>query len=170
MRWVEMEKEESEGLRSKRKERLALDGRRSFLFFFFFLFQCGKLCVRVCACVWYLEKKYSFYYVVRGSQRERVFIKKTRGDFCSNYYSVLTNPTITLRNRQQMNVMRGEGKKKTKKKNYFSSSIVEEKNFRKLAKFHGVSKTRGKKEKKKERSISWGGTEEVTLHGTSGIS
>lgn len=53
-----------------------------------------------------------------------------------------------------MNVMRGEGKKKTKKKNYFSSSIVEEKNFRKLAKFHGVSKTRGKKEKKKERSIS----------------
>lgn len=166
MRWVEMEKEESEGLRSKRKERLALDGRRSFLFFFF-SFSMWKV---VCACVWYLEKKYSFYYVVRGSQRERVFIKKTRGDFCSNYYSVLTNPTITLRNRQQMNVMRGEGKKKTKKKNYFSSSIVEEKNFRKLAKFHGVSKTRGKKEKKKERSISWGGTEEVTLHGTSGIS
>lgn len=52
MRWVEMEKEESEGLRSKRKERLALDGRRSFLFFFFFFFfnveSCVCVCVRAC--------------------------------------------------------------------------------------------------------------------------
>lgn len=48
-----------------------------------------------------------------ANRREEVFIKKTRGDFCSNY-SVLTNPTTTLRNRQRMNVM-GGGKRKRKR-------------------------------------------------------
>lgn len=55
MRRVEMEKEESEGLRSTgriQEEGETRSGWKEILsFFFFFLFQRGKLCVRVRVCV-----------------------------------------------------------------------------------------------------------------------
>lgn len=99
-----------------------------------------------------------------ANRREEVFIKKTRGDFCSNY-SVLTNPTTTLRNRQRMNVMGGgEKEKQEQEKKELFLVVDRRKNFgvRKLAKFH--AKYRKQKKKKKERTVDfvrWNGGSDI---------
>lgn len=146
----------SKGLRSS-KEKLAPDGRRSFLFSLFFNVES---CARLCVCVRVISRKkcssLSIMLLEAANRREEVFIKKTRGDFCSNY-SVLTNPTTTLRNRQRMNVM-GGGKRKSKnrkKRNYFSSSIVEKTLACESSRNSTPSiESKRRRRRKKERSIS----------------
>lgn len=113
----------------------------------------------VCVCVRVISRKkcssLSIMLLEAANRREEVFIKKTRGDFCSNY-SVLTNPTTTLRNRQRMNVM-GGGKRKSKnrkKRNYFSSSIVEKTLACESSRNSTPSIESKRRRRKKERSIS----------------